>query len=278
MELRFNMQPSGELTPRKVAPEAALLALKTILARRAEGRAAAAEGWKGAFDQVMEEVQRAHDGLEAQLAQPVRVAEAPRALAPPEALMALGDAETLGSRQKVNNLLDVWVGSLQSSLEGKVVFPGGTGEDARALLGLWFGEGRGFLAYAHDRQWLAIDHRWGVLAPEASARVARLGVGDTVAMIQALNGWFGSLLRDAGELPAPSPPPVDNAPAVYRALMRLLHFAAAAWPGEEGEATRRRMIDPYLEAVRAASAARAQSLKGGAAPSPEVPPQPLPLT
>lgn len=267
MDTRFNVSSTLELTPRRVNAPAALLALTVIQTRAPKQREAVPAGMKGIFDDLMEAVGAAIGRLQASLdlQSPPPAPPAPERLPIPPALLALADEATLREARGVNNLLDVWVGSLASLLEGFSVQPGARGEDARALLEAWFGEGRGFLSTSNATQWLEIDRRWGRISAEDQARLQRLGLADHAQTLVTLNGWFGQLLQITREVEAPdvAAPEADPLPAALQILTRVLLFANLAWPGDAPEVVerRQRLAGPYLAEVQKVSARYATNAK-----------------
>jgi hypothetical protein len=266
MDTRFNVSSALELTPRRISAPAALLALTVIQTRAPKQREAVPAGMKGVFDDLTEEVGAAIGRLQASLDLQA-AAEAPpvEEIELPAELLKLADEATLRDRRGMNNLLDVWTGGLASLLEGLVFQPGAKGEDARALMDAWFGDGRGFLNAPHATQWLEIDRRWGRLRPEDQARLQRLGLWEHAQTLVTLNGWFGQLLqitRDA-DAPAAVAPDADPLPDILRTLTRVLLFANLAWPGDAPEAVerRQRLAGPYLAEIQKVSAKYATNAK-----------------
>lgn len=261
MDIRFTVTPQLELTPRRVSVQATILALTVLTTRTLALREAVPERLQGLFDELSGEAREHLQVLQAQqrregVEEGAEVVEDTLPL--PESLKPLADEATLRASAGVNHLLDSWVSALANVLEGTAIQQGSRGEDARALLAGWFGDGRAFLRSSNRIQWLEIHDRWGAVRPEDQARLDRLGLAEHVQTLAALNAWFGQLLhitRDTGApvLPAPG---VDPLPAALRFLTYTLLFANVAWPGDDAQAValRQRLAGPYIEEVQRVSA------------------------
>jgi len=267
MNLRFNYDETGLLIPRRIDSDAALLALTQLLTRAPTARPHVPPTLLDTFDRLVAEAALLKERLLAWTAP-----EAPDdgeviepTMAIPEALVGLAEEAVLRSSRGVNNLLDVWVAALANGLETYAVLTGEPGAAARRLRELWFSNGRTFLSFNSQRQWLAIHQRWGNLSPADSATLERLGLASHRDTVVALNAWFGRILHlTEAQTEAVQPPATDNPmPEALDFLCAVMQFAGLAWRGSSAEAAERRRLlcGPYLDELRAISERASQAAR-----------------
>lgn len=277
MSLRFHVDSTGMLVPRRLAHQDALLTAHKILSRRAGLEASLPDGHITRGKALLAALERQVAEIEA-LDTPD---DAPAARAIPDAVRGLLPDAELASVGAVNHGVDNLVRAIVDSSEGALRRRAGDArrEAAEVLREIFFAEGLTYLQLKSDAQWLQVDRRLRRLDVRARQAAVTLGIDDLLDELARLNAWFGALQGLVAST-EPEPAPASRAEprgAVHQALIErfaeLLTFAQNAWPeASEAHAERRlTLIGPYLEALSAASAGSAGQPSsppgGGGAPA-----------
>lgn len=266
--VRLRMDDSGYVQPRILRAGPAVVVGTSIGARTEAARASVPADLRARFDTLVSTLAEAVTTVQGFIA--------PRGpdggpAAPPEPgpeLLELEPREVLTDARALNNAIDAWVAGFEESVDGATRWPAThpKGKAARSLKSAFFAEGRRFLAFRHEEQWLAVHQRFNEATAAERQAAALLAIDDTAGAIAALNAFFGRLLGvTEADVEADAPSDADVKEQRGEALSQLLavltqcmHFANLAWEGPGSEAARRRkaFLGPYTEAIFELAAAR----------------------
>lgn len=265
-ELKFTVDESGRLLPRRIDADEAILALTELASRREVVRAKVGAGLKQVFDGLMDRAASARAALE----HVSEEAAATQEREVPAGLVGLAPVEVLKDARTLNNFIDGAVRAVELQVSGAA---GGFEADertvaARLVRDRLFPDGRGFLGLSHRKQWLEVQRRFHAPPGAVVEAVEALGLKADFERIDALNRWFGELIGLTAA-PAEGEPVVGNGQeqrargleAFLGLAVELVAFANVAWPGDGSDERVHRMalLGPYLRPLQRISDERRRS-------------------
>lgn len=277
--IRLVMDEKGRVRPRHLRPGAAVLAGKSIQSRVPDARENVPADLVARFDTLVAKLGpavTAVQGLIDPRGKDTKPATPPE---PSPELLDLATREVLTDRRSLNNAIDRLVASFESSVEGATARSASDpkGQAARLLARSFFEDGKRFLAFGHEDQWLAVNQRFNEISTKEHQAAKLLGIDDVADDVALLNAYFGRLL---GITETDFAPDVDAATkkqqqqalsTLLELLSQLLHFANLAWPGPEADDVNHRdeLIGPYVEQVVKVAENRSKTTDSGSTDAPD---------